>query len=341
MFIYGNYIDEVLYTQGTNPGTRRYYVHDHLYSPVALVYATGTVLERYEYDAYGKCYVLEPNFAPDSDGESDYGNPYYFTGRRLDELDNGNLKVYNYRTRYYDCHTGRFLQHDQLGINPTGEKYNKFLIYGQYRDSLNLYQYVNSNPVVSSDPFGLSIRGSIGDFGFFLRFWRHRYYGGGARWTSGAERLKRQSKVKGPTASTLKLFMLNRCSELPAGGRCDKSGWIIEEVSDAYASDTIGMKASLFGPWGYYIRGRYASRKELVGGKCKCTVIFSNKYVWADMGDLNLEWWADRLLDRSERISIIGSRLAVDFPVDIRWTALSMCTKMAGESLKCSGWPFE
>ncbi|MHC4890984.1 MAG: hypothetical protein ACYTEO_16135, partial [Planctomycetota bacterium] len=72
-FIYGNYIDEVLYMMDYSAGLF-YYVHDHLYSPVVLVKWDGTVLERYEYDAYGNCSILEPNFAPDPDGKSDYGN---------------------------------------------------------------------------------------------------------------------------------------------------------------------------------------------------------------------------------------------------------------------------
>ncbi|MHC4501294.1 MAG: hypothetical protein ACYS21_19540, partial [Planctomycetota bacterium] len=49
VFVYGNYIDEVL----SRPPLI-YYVHDHLYSPVALLHSAGIVLERYEYDAYGE-----------------------------------------------------------------------------------------------------------------------------------------------------------------------------------------------------------------------------------------------------------------------------------------------
>jgi len=48
---------------------------------------TGNIKERYEYDAYGNCNILEPNFADDEDGISDYNNPYLFTGRRVDFLD--------------------------------------------------------------------------------------------------------------------------------------------------------------------------------------------------------------------------------------------------------------
>ncbi|MBL7214723.1 MAG: hypothetical protein ISS71_03485 [Phycisphaerae bacterium] len=48
-YIYGNYIDEVLVMDdGAND---YFYLHDHLYSPVALTDSAGAVVERYEYDA--------------------------------------------------------------------------------------------------------------------------------------------------------------------------------------------------------------------------------------------------------------------------------------------------
>jgi hypothetical protein len=43
-----------------------------------------------------------------------------FTGRRVDILDNGSLKIQYNRNRYYDYYTGRWLTHDPLGINPAG-----------------------------------------------------------------------------------------------------------------------------------------------------------------------------------------------------------------------------
>ncbi len=35
-------------------GSSDYYAHNHLYSPVALLEADDDVVERYEYNAYGK-----------------------------------------------------------------------------------------------------------------------------------------------------------------------------------------------------------------------------------------------------------------------------------------------
>ncbi len=152
-YFYGNYIDEVLL--GIKAGSV-YYFHDHLYSPVALVdfYSPFNVLERYQYDAYGNCTVLEPNFAADPDGKSDYANNYLFTGRRLDILDNSSLKIQYNRNRYYDNQTGRWLSHDPLGITPNPQKQNAFRITEQYRDSTSLYEYARSNPVKFLDSFG-------------------------------------------------------------------------------------------------------------------------------------------------------------------------------------------
>jgi len=43
---------------GTNDGDY-YYLHDHLYSAVALLDDDGDVVERYEYDAYGTCRITD------------------------------------------------------------------------------------------------------------------------------------------------------------------------------------------------------------------------------------------------------------------------------------------
>jgi len=156
-YAYGNYIDEVLMMSHSYAASQlKVYVHDHLYSPAVLLrFVTGMVYERYEYDAYGNATILEPNYVPDPDQKPDWDNPYLFTGRRVDILDGGSLKIQYNRNRYYDYYTGRWLTHDPLGINPAGGIYNPFSILAQYEDGLNLYEYVKSNPVKNNDLFGL------------------------------------------------------------------------------------------------------------------------------------------------------------------------------------------
>jgi len=136
-FVYGNYIDEAILMVDAATAADHYYVHDHLSSPVALIASDGTIEERYEYDTYGNLIRFDPNFTPWSGTPA--GNPYFFTGRRLDELDSGDLPLMYYRTRYYDTETARFLQQDPIG----------------YANGMNLYEYVGSNPASRIDPMGL------------------------------------------------------------------------------------------------------------------------------------------------------------------------------------------
>ena len=141
-YVFGNTIDEVLLRHvipAQAPNQDLYYAHDHLYSPVALLDDTGAVVERCEYDAYGEVQVLSSEFLVLS--SSQYGNPYYFTGREVDWFDNGNLTLQHNRHRYLSQYMGRWLSHDSLG----------------YVDGLNLNDYVLSNPINLLDPIGQRI----------------------------------------------------------------------------------------------------------------------------------------------------------------------------------------
>ncbi|HQG06824.1 MAG TPA: RHS repeat-associated core domain-containing protein [Anaerohalosphaeraceae bacterium] len=152
MFVFGNYVDEVLLMRLPTE-TEYLYGHDHLYSVVCLFDESGSVQERCEYDAYGKVIVLSTNYEPRT--TSLYGNPYTFTGRELDILDGGNLQVMYYRARYYDADTGRFGQREPLGANPVGGKENPFKVQRQYASGMNIYEYTKSNPVKYLDTDGL------------------------------------------------------------------------------------------------------------------------------------------------------------------------------------------
>jgi RHS repeat-associated protein len=137
--------------------TSRFYADDHLYSPAALTTWTGALVERYEYDAYGSPYILEPNFAADPDGKSDYGNPYLFTGRRVDFLDNGSLTLQYNRHRYYDYYTGRWTTQDPLGINARCTSKSLSVGLQGCIEGLNLYEYAASRPPSVDDPMGLTV----------------------------------------------------------------------------------------------------------------------------------------------------------------------------------------
>jgi len=63
-FVYGNYIDEVLFTQRLLASSQKYYVHDRLYSPAALItYADGIQNElrcRFTANVIGKRVIAGP-----------------------------------------------------------------------------------------------------------------------------------------------------------------------------------------------------------------------------------------------------------------------------------------
>jgi RHS repeat-associated protein len=158
-FVFGNYIDEVLVMH--DGAGDLYYAHDHLSSPVALLDDAGAVLERYERacpehsrgNAYGSVQILTSAFYPLA--SSQYGNPYTFTGRELDTMDNNTLHLMYCRVRTYDPDTGRFMQRDPLGIDPAESAQNIFNPILQYENKVNLYEYTFSNSIINNDPTGL------------------------------------------------------------------------------------------------------------------------------------------------------------------------------------------
>ncbi len=122
-YVYGDSIDEVLTM--TRAGSTYHYLYDGLGSVTDILNSSGTVVESYNYDVYGQPSTL-----------STIGNPFYFTGRRLD-IESG---IYDYRNRTYNQHIGRFHQRDLIG----------------YFDSMNLTQYVRNSPTNYTDSYGLA-----------------------------------------------------------------------------------------------------------------------------------------------------------------------------------------
>ena len=120
-----------------------YYQANTLFSVYALSDADGTVVERYRYDAYGGCTVLDADGSADGDGLSDVRNPYVFTGRRLDP----ETGLMQYRHRYYSTGLGRFASRDPLS----------------YADSLNLFGYAGGRTTAGRDPSGMSTVVEIGN----------------------------------------------------------------------------------------------------------------------------------------------------------------------------------
>ncbi|MBI4684007.1 MAG: hypothetical protein HY755_02285 [Nitrospirae bacterium] len=116
-------IDEPL-ARIKSDGTIRYYQQDALGSVIALTDETGTIMTQYVYDPYGNTTIL---------GEQS-DNPFQYTGR-----ENDGTGLYYYRARYYSPELQRFISEDPIGL----------------LGGINLYAYVDNNPVNFVDPMGL------------------------------------------------------------------------------------------------------------------------------------------------------------------------------------------
>jgi len=152
--------------------------------------ASSLLSEQHACGIYGNCRIMDTWYNPRS--SPNYGNPYLFTGRRVDILDSSSLKIQYNRNRYYDYYTGRWLTHDPLGITPNARRSTWFNTLAQnnnllgfddyatgrylmdnpssitayelgvpefdplyqYEEVIDLYEYGASDPTNQLDPFG-------------------------------------------------------------------------------------------------------------------------------------------------------------------------------------------
>ena len=121
---------------------------NHLYSVAALTDETGSLVERYGYGPYGDSVVYDASGAVIA--ESTVGNPYRFTGRRLD----GETGLSYFRARYFDHEMGRFVGRDPLRYVDGKSMYRAWFVpryldpSGQAVDVEEYQDYVNLLKVV-------------------------------------------------------------------------------------------------------------------------------------------------------------------------------------------------
>ncbi|MBN2441881.1 MAG: hypothetical protein JXJ04_11055 [Spirochaetales bacterium] len=108
-------------------GNRHFYSFDALGSTRELTDQSGSVVNNYDYDVFGKTEVLKEAIQ----------NPFTYVGRYGVQEEGSGLKYM--RARYYEENTGRFISEDPIGI--TGE-------------DMNFYRYCRNNPVSFIDPEG-------------------------------------------------------------------------------------------------------------------------------------------------------------------------------------------
>jgi RHS repeat-associated protein len=133
-YTWGPGIDNLLaFTDHTTSNTY-YALKDHLNTVHALIDGSGTIVERYEYDAWGKVIGVY-NSAGTELPESAIGNRYLWQGREYDFA----TSLFYFRARWYDPVAGRWLSKDPIGIS----------------GGLNQYVFCANNPVNFIDPYGL------------------------------------------------------------------------------------------------------------------------------------------------------------------------------------------
>jgi RHS repeat-associated protein len=132
-YTFGGRSDEPLMV---STGGSTYFFHtDDLGSVVAISDASGKIVQRYGYDAWGNLQQSSGSFAASGTG---LVNTFTFTGREYDD----ESSLYYYRARTYNPAAGRFLQKDALQGRSTDPA------------TQNLYTYVLNNPTRYTDPSG-------------------------------------------------------------------------------------------------------------------------------------------------------------------------------------------
>ena len=114
--------------------------------------ADGNLVARYAYDAWGN--LLDADVAVSALAN----NRYLFQGREYSHASG----LYNFRLRWYDPATGRWLSKDPIGIS----------------GGLNLYAFCGNDPVNGVDPMGLVGEESV---------WKAAALGFAEGWSRGAQ----------------------------------------------------------------------------------------------------------------------------------------------------------
>ncbi|MCI0564328.1 MAG: hypothetical protein MN733_38130, partial [Nitrososphaera sp.] len=132
-YMWGDSIDELL---SIRQNGQMYFVHENSIGSVAAITdSTGALIERYDYDVFGKPTITYASGTPVDPTVSLLGQPYSFQNRELD-IETG---LFYFRARYYSAELGRFISQDPI----------------PYVDGPSLYAFVGNSPPNWRDPLGL------------------------------------------------------------------------------------------------------------------------------------------------------------------------------------------
>lgn len=128
--IYAGWLSPVVNEKNNN---QFFYHQNELNSVEAITNQQGRLIEKYDYDVYGKMSIYDSlnNALPGSLT----GNRFGFTGQEYDSA----TGKYKFFFREYNPETGLFSQRDLIG----------------YADGMGMYQYVHNNPANGVDVLGL------------------------------------------------------------------------------------------------------------------------------------------------------------------------------------------
>ena len=144
-YVHGMGIDNPLamldneFENGRDNFTSYYYHKDGMNSITSLTDKDGKEVEKYIYNAFGKMTIYDEE--DNKLEESQFDNPYSFTGREHDS----ETGLHYHRARYYNPEIARWISEDPIEFN-SGD--------------MNLYRYIFNSPLKWIDPDG--------EFGFLV-----------------------------------------------------------------------------------------------------------------------------------------------------------------------------
>ncbi len=107
---------------------------------IAILDSNGTVVVKYNYDAWGRHNITDADGEPIMDAEHiGYLNPFRYRSYYYDV----ETRLYYLQTRYYDPEVGRFISQDDVDYAEP-----------EVINGINLYAYCGNNPVMNVDPNG-------------------------------------------------------------------------------------------------------------------------------------------------------------------------------------------